>query len=175
MLKFSIICWQWWPPASEAQNCADSETVSQSLHVPLSSPQTLEMGASQSQDNKRQAGATHNNNNLKRNKSIRRHKSVRDDSGYFSVKFKKTQIKIVNADSAELNTIASIIRWWDISCKQHSLIFICSLPKSKGGLIISYDLSINWRKRNSKIRVFPLTYKIHSLKFHTIISTHSQY
>ena len=88
-----------------------SETASQSLHVPLSSPQTLEMGASQSQDNKRQAGAAHNNNNLKRNKSIRRHKSVRDDSGYFSVKFKKTQIKIVNADSAELNTIASIIRW----------------------------------------------------------------
>ena len=68
------------------------------------------MGASQSQSrSKRNSGAA-SSNGVKRNRSLKRHKSVRDDSGYFLVKFKKSQIKIVNADSLELNTITKIIR-----------------------------------------------------------------
>ena len=68
------------------------------------------MGASQSHSHsKRNAGAP-SSNGVKRNRSLKRHKSVRDDTGYFLVKFKKSQIKIVNADSAELNTITKIIR-----------------------------------------------------------------
>ena len=70
------------------------------------------MGASHS--HKRQTGSVSSTSStsspIKRIKSLRRHKSIRDDSGYFSVKFKKTQIKIVNADSQELNTITGIIR-----------------------------------------------------------------
>ena len=68
------------------------------------------MGASQSQSHsKRNTGAA-GSNGVKRNRSLKRHKSIRDDAGYFLVKFKKSQIKIVNADSVELNTITKIIR-----------------------------------------------------------------
>ena len=68
------------------------------------------MGASQSHSHsKRNTGAA-GANGVKRNRSIKRHRSIRDDAGYFLVKFKKSQIKIVNSDSLELNTITKIIR-----------------------------------------------------------------
>ena len=68
------------------------------------------MGASQSHSHSKRNAGTASSNAVKRNRSLKRHKSVRDDTGYFLVKFKKSQIKIVNADSAELNTITKIIR-----------------------------------------------------------------
>ena len=47
---------------------------------------------------------------LKRNRTLKRIRSVRGDAGYFLVKFKKKQIKIVNAESVELSAISKIIR-----------------------------------------------------------------
>ena len=71
------------------------------------------MGASQSHSHKRKVGSGtgSENNVVKRNKSLKRQNKTREDAGYFLVKFKKTQIKIVNADTIELNTIANIIRY----------------------------------------------------------------
>ena len=47
---------------------------------------------------------------LKRNRTLKRIRSVRGDAGYFLVKFKKKQIKIVNAEPAELSAITKIVR-----------------------------------------------------------------
>ena len=64
------------------------------------------MGAGQSRG-KRGLNAK---NTVQRNKSFRRNKSIRADAGYFLVKFKRRQVKIVNSESAEFRTIGAIVR-----------------------------------------------------------------
>ena len=41
---------------------------------------------------------------------LKRQKSMRGDAGYFLVKFKKKQIKVVNAEAMELRSIEKIVR-----------------------------------------------------------------
>ena len=66
------------------------------------------MGAGQSRG-KRNLNAK-NTHAVQRNKSFRRNKSIRADAGYFLVKFKKRQVKIVNSESVEFRTIGAIVR-----------------------------------------------------------------
>lgn len=66
------------------------------------------MGAGQSRGGRNLN--TKNTNSVQRNKSFRRNKSIRGDAGYFLVKFKKRQVKIVNSESVEFRTIGAIVR-----------------------------------------------------------------
>ena len=70
------------------------------------------MGSNQSSEKKKAPNHTNVSNlTMKRNKSLKRTKSVRGEAGYFLVKFKKKQIKIVNAENVELCAVESIIRY----------------------------------------------------------------
>ena len=64
------------------------------------------MGAGQSRGKR----SLNTKNTVQRNKSFRRNKSIRADAGYFLVKFKKRQVKIVNSESVEFRTIGAIVR-----------------------------------------------------------------
>ena len=64
------------------------------------------MGAGQSRGKR----SLNTKNTVQRNKSFRRNKSIRADAGYFLVKFKRRQVKIVNSESAEFRTIGAIVR-----------------------------------------------------------------
>ena len=66
------------------------------------------MGASQSRG--KRTISSNSSTNVKRKKSLKRQKSVRGDAGYFLVKFKKKQIKVVNAEAMELRSIEKIVR-----------------------------------------------------------------
>ena len=69
------------------------------------------MGANQSTGGKKPtSNISTSNTPVKRNKSLKRTKSVRGETGYFLVKFKKKQIKIVNSDTAELISVEKIVR-----------------------------------------------------------------
>ena len=69
------------------------------------------MGASHSRGGKRDLiNKNEDEVGLKRNRTLKRIRSVKGDAGYFLVKFKKKQIKIVNAEPAELSAITKIIR-----------------------------------------------------------------
>ena len=66
------------------------------------------MGASQSRG--KRTISSNSSTNVKRKKSLKRQKSMRGDAGYFLVKFKKKQIKVVNAEAMELRSIEKIVR-----------------------------------------------------------------